>query len=259
MRFVNTIKLVPECGESICGDCCEEITIMTNDPGKYTCKACKGVHSLPESGLPDCKALLRILRQKNLEKPLSDQANSLKDKVDVIQNRLQDLKSFDSLDYINLQCDSLELEVREAANSAYQHISEIEEHLLKEINDYRQECLNSLHSYSSKQSLGVLSSEADAFIQRWTDYFSRLDVLASEREIGLAFSQANSLNTKIQSMEEKLRAETLQYKSLRFKLNESFFQEKTCIGQIVFTRCHTNKAKDNPQHTRNYKIDINKV
>ena len=235
--FVDVIKLVPECGEPVCGECYEDLRqSLCNESSKYKCQACEGVHTMPDSGLQDCRILLRILEQKNFEKPLSDQAKSFKKQVELIKRKIQDLDSFDGLEYINHQCDSLELEVREAVESAHKHINEIKENLLKEINEYRQECLESFPSQSSNQSPQALSSEADDFIQRWIDYFACLEVLASDKEIDEALNQANSLNSRIQLMETELGIMALKYKQLEFKLNGTFFDDKNCFGKINLTR-----------------------
>ena len=180
-EFIDVIKFVPECGESICGRCYERTDLdEDNQSTTYRCKACKEIHTMPNKGLPDNMALLRILNEKNFEKPLSDQAKSLKAQVELIQSRLQDLNTFDGIEYINNNCSSLELEITVAAESARKHIDKMEESLLKKINDYRQECLDSLPNESSNQSLKALTSETDAFIHKWTSLFTRLDVLASD-------------------------------------------------------------------------------
>ena len=54
-RFINLIKQVPECAESICGECYEEVKNMASDSGEYKCKVCQEVHLMPE----------RILRNEN--------------------------------------------------------------------------------------------------------------------------------------------------------------------------------------------------
>lgn len=202
---------------------------------------------MPEIGLPDCKTLLRILKQKNFEKPLSEQAKSLKVQVEMIQNKLQDIKSFDAHEYIDSHCDSLKLEVNTTAESARKYINEIEESLLQEINAYRQECLESWPSQPLIQSLQALSRRTDAFIQTWNNYFTRLDVLVSEREINDAFDQANSLDKKLKSMKTELRNMALQGKQIEFKMNETFYQDQACLGQICLTSSKQNRAKSRAQ------------
>ena len=242
--FVDVIKLMPECGLSICGRCYERIDEDIDSQSKqYKCKACGKIHLMPENGLPDNKGLLGILNEKNFEKPLSDQAKSLKAQVELIQSRLQDLNTFDGIEYINNNCSSLELEITVAAESARKHIDKMEESLLKKINDYCQECLDSLHNESSNQSLEALTSETDTFIHKWTSSFTRLDVLASEKEIDEAMSEANTLDSRIQSLETELRTSALQYKNKEVKINKAFFEDNDCLGGILSTSTKPDKDK----------------
>ena len=84
------------------------------------------------------------------------------------------------------------------------------------------------------QSLQALSSETDLFIHKWTDFFNRLEVLASDKEFDEALNQADSLDKKVQSIETELKKTVLQNQQLEleFKINETFILDKKYIGQI---------------------------
>ena len=134
-KMRDAIKCIPDCGKFICGLCYEELQDGLDELREFKCRACEKYHQLPESELADCTQMIDLMHHP-IEKPVPPQAKRLRLLVDKIQEELRMLNAFDSKEYIDHQCDQLELEVRDAALSAINHIQAIEKDLLAKIKGY---------------------------------------------------------------------------------------------------------------------------
>ena len=121
-KFSDVVKLIPDCGNFICGACCQELADDLDVWKRYKCEACNDHHMLPGNGFPVCKQLVGLLRH-SAEKPLSEQAKKLKLLIENVQEDLARLEAFDPKDHIEHHCLQLEHEVSQTAASAVKHIN----------------------------------------------------------------------------------------------------------------------------------------
>ena len=56
-EFSDVVKSM--CGESICGDCYEDILAQLPENRKFECPVCSETHEMPIGGLPDSKTIGR--------------------------------------------------------------------------------------------------------------------------------------------------------------------------------------------------------
>ena len=74
VRFSDVVKLIPECGNSICGECHDGLRDeLETLPAQYTCKACgEGDHLFPTKGVPSNKSLMELAKTTPSERPLAN-------------------------------------------------------------------------------------------------------------------------------------------------------------------------------------------
>ena len=171
LQFVDVVKLLPDCGESICGDCFDALKSEVNESGEFMCQVCQETHLMPKKGLADNKSVLKMLKSTKMEKPLSEQATTLKSALKSIESQIEAIRAFNGADHVNHHCDQLEIQVQDAIESAAKRLSQVEEDLLKQINEYRQRCLDSMPTVSNSQNhcetdpdLELLSKEVGLFL-----------------------------------------------------------------------------------------------
>ena len=88
-KFTDVVKLLPGCGESICGRCYEEL----RGARELECRVCRQVHTMPAGGLVDCKGLARMLKRRRIARPLREDARVLRDRFATAPLTLTRLKS----------------------------------------------------------------------------------------------------------------------------------------------------------------------
>lgn len=207
---------------------------------------------MPANGLPDNAGLTRSLEQTRIEKTLSGQAGLLKHQLASIQEQMRTVKAMGKKERVNVYCDQLELEIREAIDSVVRNLSEIEQDLLKEVQTYRSECLDS-GSAETEGHLDALSNEIRQFSSQWNnDFFSKIEAVATDAEIQSALSKAEEYETRIRAIDVKLRFSALNRKLRVFKPKPSLFDKKklferydlslkieTTKGKVIFDQCHS--------------------
>ena len=243
-RMSDVVKLIPDCGKFICGECYDElIQSLENESREFKCLACEMPHHLPQNGLADCKQLLDLLRQ-SIKKPVPPQANELRTLIGNIQEQLIRIKAFDSKEHIEQHCQGLEIKISDAAESAIQHIHEIETELLTQANQYRQRCLDALETRSPngqldasanelKIRLDSLSKEIGQFNEKWIEYFRQLDSYAMESEIEAALSKGDRFQARIDQLEQELKSSAFREPMMQLTENESFISRKDHLGELV--------------------------
>ena len=152
-RFSGVVKLIPECGNSICGECYAFLeSELENLPAQYTCKACgEKDHLFSTRGFANNKTLMDLAKKEPIERPLSEQAKKLRELVGRVDEEIKRLDAFDPELYIREQFGQLEDEEAFAAEAAVNHINTIESDLHSQINGLRQEFLVSLKKRLSAQ------------------------------------------------------------------------------------------------------------
>ena len=245
-KFNGTVKLIPDCGKCICQSCLEHLIESLEESKSYECKACGESHILPERELPSCTLLVDTLRHP-VEKPLSEQSKKLKHLVEIVQEELAKLRSFDPRDHIEQQCVQLELEVSQASISAVNRIKEIEADLHKQIQADRQRCLDGLQARTSKSTteieLEVLHKEINEFSVKWNDYFKRLNSLASERELEAAIYQTNLYQGRMRKLDQETKNLALNESLMKFNPRTSFQSASDHLGELVETAAHVGERK----------------
>ena len=248
-RFSGVVKLIPECGNSICADCHEDLREeLEKLPAQYTCKVCdEGDHLFPAKGLPNNKSLMNLANTAPSERPLSEQAKKLREAVERVDEEIKRLGSFDPEQYIFEHFGTLEVEVSEAAESAVKHINDIESELLGQIKERRQECLASLKARLSaqqatseqaasklQQEIGKVSREASEFVLKWNDFFQRVNsTTASEEEVPTALDQAQAVLDEIKKCEEAFMMEATSGRKIRFEVNDLFLKTRDHLGKLA--------------------------
>ena len=257
IKFSDVVKLIPDCGNFICGTCYDYVIESVGQSRTFKCQACDCLHVLPESGLPSCKQLVGLL-QNPIEKPLSDQAKKLKLLIETDQEELIKLEAFNPRDHIEEHCVQLELEVNQTAESAVKHIHEIETDLLNQIQTYRQRCLEALTAPSPvsltrrqhqrdalademKGRLASLQREMAEFKGTWDGYFKKLDVMSTDTAIDSAIQQANILQSRLKSLDQEMRSHALSGSVMQFNPNASFHSTRDHLGQLVEVSTRVNQ------------------
>ena len=180
-KFSDVVKLIPQCGNSICGDCYEALTEELADSRQFSCKACDHeAHKMAEEGLPNNKAVLQLLQVRPLEKGLNDKTKRLKSSISDLQQRVELLKSVDADAEINTYCDILESEVTLSLASAIKHLRTLSDDMLSEISSYRSGLLADLKSPTTlkgdlkqaRDKLANLPREFESLKKKWSGYCS---------------------------------------------------------------------------------------
>ena len=264
-QFSDVVKLIPECGNSICGECEDQLRDKLDKlPAQYTCKACgEEDHTFVAKGLPINKSLMDLVKTAPRERPLSDQSKKLRELIEKVDEEIQKLTSFIPEQYISEHFDQLEDEVNEAAESGIKHLNEIRSDLLRQIQERRQECLDALLVKSSirmketkeppvnetaqlstqlqardtpsklQQKIGKLSRETSEFVHKWEGYFKRVESYASEQEIAGALDQAEAVLQEIEKFGEASKLEATKERWIRFEANNLFSKTKHHLGKLA--------------------------
>ena len=248
-RFSDVVKLIPECGNSICGECEDQLRDeLENLPAKYTCKACgEGkMHLFLANGLPNNNVLMEMVKTTPSERSLSEQAKKLRELVGRVDEEIKRLHSFDPDQCIREHFDQLEDQVNESADSAVKHINEIRSDLLREIQEHRKECQDSVSArlagqlkaskeQSSKLQLEIakLSRDKSEFVPKWNSYFQKADSYASDKEITTALDQAQDVLQQIEKCNQASKLEATNQKMIQFEANNLFLQARDHLGKVT--------------------------
>ena len=258
VKFTNVVKLIPDCGNSICGECYEKLRTTVTSTNQYHCLECKTSHIMLKNGLGDNKGLLKMLQLKTKEKALNNKEKMLKGLIERVQEKVKKLKSIDEGEEINSHCDELVKEVTEAVDGATKHLNKLGNELVEQINRFRNETLNSRKDMSPGQSnkrfkrddetqasvnaaggapksseLELLSTEIGEFGKEWNEFFTQITKTASEDEMEKAQNQVRDFEVKIKNLESQIRGDLFNKRMLRFQLNKEFYQSNDHIGDLV--------------------------
>ena len=261
-KFSDVVKLIPQCGNSICGDCYEALTEELADSRQFSCKACDHeAHKMAEEGLPNNKAVLQLLQVRPLEKGLNDKTKRLKSSISDLQQRVELLKSFDADAEINTYCDILESEVTLSLESAIKHLTVLKDGLLKQIKDYRRQSLSSSNAKTScgklLKELDVLSEKLVVFEQPWSDYFNQVAINLNDEKIDTAQQTVNDFKSQASSIDASLRNTAFQNNFMTYKQNESFFKSTGYLGELVVPQPkQATQAEPKPERYENLNISL---
>ena len=233
-RFSDTIKLIPDCGNSICGNCFDNL--KSSQSGRFQCLACQAYHTLKNGDMPDNLALKQLL-DHNKDK-LDEHARILMPLIAEMQEKVSTLKvSLDDDENVNKCCDELKAEVEEAFQKAFEHLISLKDDLLDEISSYRQKGAKQLYasddqSIRIKKQLTELSDEIVDYGQQWGNYFKRKDKVAGKDELDEAQREAKEYSFRMAQIEKKIKSKASN-KPIEFKANGLFAIGYDHLGELV--------------------------
>ena len=247
-QFSDVVKLIPECGNSICGECHDQLREeLENLPDQYTCRACGDEgHLFASKGLPNNNGLMDLTKTAPCERPLSEQVKKLRELIGRVEVEIKRLDSFDPDQYIREHFDQLEDEVNETADSAVKHINEIRSDLLGQIKEHRKEFQDSRSTrYSDQlektgeppsklhQEIGKMSRETSEFVIKWNSYFQSVHSYASDQDITTAIDQAQVVLDEIEKCIQASKLEATNQKRIKFQANILFVQTRDHLGKLA--------------------------
>ena len=265
-KFIDTVKLVPDCGSSICEECYREIREQVDDSSYFECRSCHGDrHLMPKNGLPDNKIAMNLLRMRPNEKPMSEKAKNLKASISELQAKIGRLRSFDPGREIHSYCDQLEREVTEAAENVIRLVDEQKMNYLKKIDLYRSELLNTsskkvtglksdLANQRLNQYLARLDEDVGDFSINWTSYFNQMRITVSDAEIDRALAEANQHSFNVSQTEKRFRKNAFNKQYMSFTKYD--LSNKVNTGEGVFGKLeYLDDIEKNIRKTSHQRLD----
>ena len=248
LKFLNVVKLVPECGTSICGECHDSLKETMDESGQFKCQACHQSHDMPSCGLTDVKSIMKALQLKPEEKGLTKQEAKLRTSIQEVHEKLSRLKQFDQKDAINTYCDELQLEVMETVESVVKQADQNGKELIKTINEYRQDLLKAfnIHERVENEASSGISNESsldqleEAFVQinalkeKWDRHFNQIKKLATEAEVNKALEEVQEHEVNLNRLDQTLFRSMFKSRILKFKSNTAFLSSKKFLGELVY-------------------------
>ena len=257
-KFVFAVKLIPDCGNSICGKCYEDLKERTLKSKEYQCKACKGKwHKMPENGLAEIQILSKMLQLKPETKALSEQAVVLKELMNQTQSQLSKLTEINVLKEVNDHCDRLLEAVKKSIETKLSQLKMAGEEQIKEIEDYRAQLISSIGQNDSdrpskrlkissndgsvgcyvqktaEEELGDLSIDFGLFNQEWEEYFTKISKVVSEADLERAQAYVKGYEPKIHELEWRLKREAMRGNFREWHDNDSFVFQRYQLGELV--------------------------
>ena len=256
-KFTNVVKLVPECGSSICATCHDKLRgqLKIGSSG-YHCQECNESHVMPAAGLSDNKALVKLIMLKN--EPKTDKLDMFKKFQEEIKAKIEKLRSMDADLEVGNYCDMLVKQVMAEIDAAFNHLNKLGNGFLEKINEYRSSLLEP-KTPSAKRFKSSCENAANSEIdneesdgdQEEEDAKEELDRLQSEIEeygktlalVGSGMSQNHSiglLETRIkryqsryERLETEMRDEIFHGRFMKFKPNPAFCSPGNLLGELV--------------------------
>ena len=256
LKFLNVVKLVPECGNSICGDCYDSLKETLDESGQFKCQACHQTHAMPTGGLTDVKTIMKALQLKPDAKALSKQEIQLRQGIQDVHEKLNRLKQFDHKDAINAYCDDLQLEVMETVESVVKQADQIGNDMIKTINQYRQDLLDNMNEdkasqneplvsfgtlpelfskpASSSSQLEKLSTQIKTLKDKWDRHFNQITTTSTEAEVNIALQQVKETDKSLNQLDQTMLRSMFNSRMLKFKRNAVVLDSNKFLGQLVY-------------------------
>ena len=243
--FVDVIKLIPDCKQSICAKCYEMIKEdAAREDSEYKCPACKERHLWEGEFADDFEHLVRELkRQKDIclhlessaGKPLSQKAVQLQESCETLVNKLHKLESFDGQEEIKARCESLEQTMSEAVQKAVDVLNRFEQENLKRIKEYEK---ISLQSYAARNHRGI-NAEVDKLTREIAnfaggslhEYIQNIGQISDDWELDRALKQAKEYIDQVEDLHSYFQDDLIEDHSLVFIVNEQF-EKSSLVGHF---------------------------
>ena len=220
-KFTSVVKLIPDCGHSICIDCYDDLWDSLDESNRFNCKACHQDHTMSSTGFLDNKCVMSFCKVQPVEKIISDEAKTLRQSLKEAADKIDEIKTFDTKSAINNYCDQLQSQVMDMVDSAVKYINIQGGLLIKEINDYRQDLLLNSESLDTSdlsnvdkpessetrslfRKLSEISNEVDLINNSWSKYFNQMDVLAKDVDVQSTQRRVNEVKEKLAELREDM-------------------------------------------------------
>jgi len=177
-------KMLP-CGETICSFCATSFKIVDKT---FDCLLCKQKHDMPKNGLPNNKALVKILSIKltkisrgKVFDTFQDSLNQIRMNINLIKHGVNDRD-----DYIKEHCIELKNNVQLVVEEAIQQINDFMMLINKEIDEYEKE---QLKMNKDTENVGLNSSNSsikdlNEFLKEMQSFYDENIKCLNENQFG---------------------------------------------------------------------------
>lgn len=247
-RFTDSVKLIPECGNSICQPCHEGLKDKLNGPSgsrQYVCAECGDEHELPADGLGDNKALLKMLVLPVAVMPPNPKEKLLNSKVRELQIKILQLKDFDVEEQVGIYCEELNRQVLLAIDDAFNHLNRLGNKMLSQISDYQASFAEAKANKSRPAKR--IKTEETAVHQDLDRFLAELKQLQqrgssggephdNDGDIDSTLDQIEELQAQIDQIQAKLRDEILKDNLMVFEPKSHLTRAEDLLGKLVIGR-----------------------
>lgn len=199
------LKQLP-CGHTLCEKC---IVQFKNTENELVCETCKQSHSIPTDGFPSYgnKYLIKQERELSFEELEFKQLKSeLEERMKQIQFEIN------NGDYvISEHCRELRRLVQLSKEDKIQQINNINENLMKRIEKFESESINSY--------LSINKTLFEANVNELTEKFQKLD--SNKADMSRLISEIRLAQTQLRREQENLKYSTFNGELINFRVNKT--------------------------------------
>jgi len=222
-------KILP-CGVTVCSICLRSIHVNNK---KFKCIVCNDDHVMPENGLPFNIAVQALLSIQPKEVYRSLAVETLKKTLEAVlknKNLLQNACS-NSIERIKELCIETRNEAQLASEQVIKQINDLNDHFIKEINQYQLETIKSYQSNKvDKEKIMTTINELDSFHSKWTEYLKQIKI--NDETILEANNEALRFNEK--AIQELTNLDYFIFNKglIKFTKNSNNKLEKSLLGSL---------------------------
>jgi len=223
-------KILP-CGETICSYCVSSIKSNV-----FECLVCKQKHEMPKNGLPDNKALLKMLSVQPNRVSRGKSYESLMKLLEEILKKHKLIKHSieNNTDLIKEHCIDLRSDVQLRTEEVIQQINDVSSKIIEEIDEYEQELMkfNKTNSKSFDE-FDSIASELESFHNLNTEYLKQNTI--NEQILNKSIEEATNLIIKSELEIQNLKDIIFDGKILIFEENSDKLN-KSILGVAKMTK-----------------------
>ena len=224
-------RMLP-CGHTFCNDCIEALK-NKGDENILTCIECNKDHSLLND-FPVNFLVSKMIQMKPNEVIQSKSVFELKKSLSLLTDRIESLQS--NLDNgtlaIHEHCNKLRRDVQLNTQLHIEKIKDFNEKLIKQINDYEQECVSKyeVNIVIDSNSIENLLKELRIFTEEKRKYLARFQINDEDIEI----SQIEAKDNLEKLSEDTFRLEEIKFNGAKktFRANDQKF-DADILGSIA--------------------------
>jgi hypothetical protein len=211
--------LILPCGDSICK---KHVVVEQESKNEYHCVACDVVHGLPSGGFIENKPLLKLLTANIQQAKFCKQYEIALGSFKNLVKSFEDAKLFhkDPYFFINKTVGDLKTDVDILREEFKLKIDEKADKLIKELDEYEQECKSHVNSSEVSKEFGEITIELDKVKEEMDKWQKTLDNFAPNESEWNNISEASE--KKSQDLDQRL--ELCKHQALIRKLTD--YQKK---------------------------------